>query len=374
MSAEDFVIDPWGTSYVKDYNRLMSQFGIKPLTQELASRLPLTHRLIRRGIIFGHRDLERVVDAIERGEEYAVMTGIKPSGAFHLGNKLTADEFIYFMSLSPKARGFYAIADLEAYNDNRIPLEESYKIALDNLMDLLALGLDPHRTYVYRQSEETSVLRLAVIFSRSVTYNTMEAIYGEKPLGLYFSALVQAGDILNPQLREHGGPKPTIVPVGADQDPHIRLTRDLAQKYAGEMGFIEPTATYHKLLRDLTGMNKMSKRNPMGILCLSEPLHLSKRKVMNAFTGGRASAEEQKKLGGVPERCVIFTELLSTHFLDDDKKLVDWYFECTSGSILCGECKARAWEIIGGWLRAHQEKRLKMRDVAEKLLREKTLA
>jgi len=370
---EEFVLDPWGTSHVKNYDRLMKQFGIEPLTSELAKRLPYQHRLIRRKLIFGHRDLEAMVRAIESGVEYAVMTGIKPSGEFHLGTKLTSEEFVYFVSLSPKARGFFAIADLEAYADNKIPLEESYRIALGNLMDMLALGLDPKRVYVYRQSEEMPVLRLAFIFSRAVTYNTLEAIYGPRPFGLYFSALVQAGDILNPQLPHHGGPKLTLVPVGADQDPHIRLTRDLAARYRDEFGFLPPAATYHRLLRDLTGQEKMSKRNPMGILYLNESLESAKVKVMNALTGGRATAAEQRKLGGEPEKCVVFVELLSAHFLEDDKLLEEWYWNCKTGRVLCGECKARAWEIIGSWLRAHQEKRAKMRDLAERLLEEKTL-
>jgi tryptophanyl-tRNA synthetase len=372
-SEEALILDPWGTSHVKDYDRLMKQFGIEPLTQELAKRLPYQHRLIRRRVIFGHRDLGNIIRAIENGNEYAVMTGIKPSGEFHLGTKLTSEEFIYFLSLSPRARGFFAIADLEAYADNKIPLEESYRIALSNLMDILALGLDPKRVYVYRQSEEIPVLHLAFIFSRSVTYNTLEAIYGPRSFGLYLSALVQAGDILNPQLPHHGGPKPTLVPVGADQDPHIRLTRDLAGKYGEEFGFVPPAATYHRLLRDLTGQEKMSKRNPMGILYLNEPLEAARAKVMNAFTGGRATAEEQKRLGGEPEKCVVFVELLSTHFLEDDKLLEEWYWDCKTGKILCGECKARAWELIGSWLKAHQEKRIRMRDLAERLLKEKTL-
>ncbi|MEM2678401.1 MAG: tryptophan--tRNA ligase, partial [Thermofilaceae archaeon] len=350
------------------------EFGIEPLTDELVERLPFQHRLIRRRVIFGHRDLGLILKAIEEDGSYAVMTGIKPSGDYHLGAKLTSEEFIYFQSLSPKAFGFFAIADLEAYADNKIPLEESHRIALSNLTDLLALGLDPRRVYVYKQSVEIPVLRLAFIFSRAVTYNMIEAIYGPKPFGLYFSALVQAGDILNPQLPQHGGPKPTIVPVGADQDPHIRLTRDLASKYREEFGFILPSATYHRLLRDLTGQEKMSKRNPMGILYLNEPLSSARVKVMQAFTGGRATAEEQRRLGGEPEKCVVFVELLLAHFLEDDKRLEEWYWECKTGQILCGECKARAWTIIEHWLRNHQEKRNKMRDLAEKLLEEKTLS
>ncbi len=371
---EGFRIDPWGTSYIKDYKRLMEEFGIKPITDELKSQLPFVHRLIRRNIIFGHRDLEKIIAAINEKKEYAVMTGIKPSGPFHLGSKLTAEEFIYFQKLSPKAFGFFAIADLEAYADNRIPLSESYKISLDNLTDLLALGLDPRRVYVYRQSEEMKVLRLAFIFSRGVTYNMLEAIYGEKPFGLYFSALIQAGDILSPQLPENGGPKPTIVPVGADQDPHIRLTRDIAQRYKSDYNFILPSATYHLLLRDLTGQTKMSKRNPMGILYLTESLESARTKIMNAFTGGRATAKEQRKLGGEPEKCVIYIELLATHFMENDDELSELYHKCRRGEILCGECKMYAWEIISRWLKEHQEKREKFKDLAIKLLEEHTIS
>ena len=374
VGQEDVIrLDPWGVSSIKDYRRLMEEFGIQPIESAPLKELPQLHRLIRRGFIFGHRDLNLIIKAVKEGREYAVMTGIKPSGDYHLGTKVTAEEFIYFTNLSSKARGFFAIADLEAYADNKIPLEKSREIAISNLMDLLALGLDPKRVYVYRQSEEMNVLKLAFIFSRAVTYNMMEAIYGDKPFGLYYSALVQAGDILLPQLPEHGGPKPTLVPVGADQDPHIRLTRDIARKYREDFGFILPAAVYHKLIRDLTGSMKMSKRNPMGILYLTDSLESARKKIFSAFTGGRATAEEQKKLGGTPEVCTIFVELLSMHFLEDDKKLKEWYWDCKTGRILCGECKTRAWEIISRWLSEHQRKREQMRDVAVKLLEEHTL-
>lgn len=44
------------------------------------------------------------------------------------------------------------------------------------------------------------------------------------------SAVTQSADILHPQLEEYGGPKPAVIPVGSDQDPHIRLTRGLGHK------------------------------------------------------------------------------------------------------------------------------------------------
>src|SRR5579875_2493255 len=142
------------------------------------------------------------------------------------------------------------------------------------------------------------VMNLASVFSKSVTNNMMRAIYGDRAFGLYFSALVQAGDILLPQLGFFGGPKPVIVPVGVDQDPHIRLTRDLAHRYRDEFGFVEPSSIYHKLVHSLTGSEKMSKRDPMGVLTLNEDPKLVRRKISNALTGGRATVEEQRRLGG----------------------------------------------------------------------------
>jgi len=109
-NEEEMRLDPWGVSFVKDYNRLMEEFGIKSI-KPLVNIFPQAHRLLRRGIIFGHRDVEIILDAIKKGEEYAVMSGIKPSGDFHLGSKLTAEELIFFQKLSPKATAFYAICN-----------------------------------------------------------------------------------------------------------------------------------------------------------------------------------------------------------------------------------------------------------------------
>ncbi|MHA1210032.1 MAG: hypothetical protein ACTSRF_12535, partial [Candidatus Freyarchaeota archaeon] len=93
--------------------------------------------------------------------------------------------------------------------------------------DILALGLDPKNAHVYRQSQEKRVMDYAFIFGSNVTTATVNAVYGEQTnFGLYMSAMIQSGDIMLPQHPDFGGPKPVIVPVGLDQDPHIRLVRD----------------------------------------------------------------------------------------------------------------------------------------------------
>jgi len=359
-------LDPWGSSTIKDYSRLQSEFGIEPV----ASLLPLFKRLshhLSRGVDFGQRDLKRILDAIDKNEPYAVMSGIKPDGSFHLGNKMTADDMVYFQSLSKKATVFYAIADVEAYADNGLSFKDTSKIAIRNVADILALGLDPKRAVVYKQSEEMRVMQMSVIFSRGVTNNMLEAIYGKRQIGLYLSALVQAGDILMPQLADLGGPRPVLVPVGADQDPHIRLVRDLAAKYDDEFGFIPPSAVYHRLEFALMGGYKMSKRVPESGFTLDDtPAEASKR-VLSAFTGGRATVEEQRRLGGRADVCPVY-DLYRFHFAIDDEHSQRVYRECVGGIRMCGECKQEAAGLVRAFLERHRKMRDSLVKDAEQLM------
>ena len=359
-------LDAWGSGVIKDYGRLQSEFGIEGIDRLLPRFKKLSPHLSR-GIDFGQRDLGRILDAVDSNKPFAVMSGIKPEGTFHLGNKMTADDMVFFQSLSRKTTVFYAIADVEAYCDNGISFQESSKMAVQNVADILALGLDPERTVAYMQSEEMRVMRLMTIFSRGITNNMLRAIYGERPIGLYISALIQAGDILMPQLQEFGGPKPVLVPVGADQDPHIRLTRDLAARYHDEFGFIPPSSIYHRLEMALTGGFKMSKRDASSGFTLDEDPRSAVKKVMAAFTGGRATVEEQRRLGAEADKCPVY-DLYRFHFAIDDEHVQRVYDECTGGIRLCGECKQEAAALVKKYLEAHQKKRVSLLGDARELL------
>lgn len=210
-------------------------------------------------------------------------------------------------------------------------------------------------------------MRLATIFSRGVTNNMLKAIYGERQIGLYMAALVQAGDILMPQLPEFGGPKPVLVPVGADQDPHIRLARDLAAKFHDDFGFISPSAVYHRLMLSLNGDEKMSKRTESSLLTLDDVPAAASRKVLSAFTGGRDTEEEQRRLGGRADICPVY-DLYRFHFALDDEHAKRVYYECTKGIRLCGECKQEAAGLAKKFLEEHHKKRESMMKDAKELL------
>ncbi|MEM5801912.1 MAG: tryptophan--tRNA ligase [Candidatus Aenigmatarchaeota archaeon] len=366
MENKENIINPFGESIVKDYDKIFRELGVKPITKEILQRIKNPNRYLRRGISFAHIDFDKFLEAVERKEKVAVMSGIKPTSEFHLGSKMTAEQIIYFQK-NFGAKVFYCIADLEALVDNGIPLKESLKISIDNVADLLALGLDPKNAYIYRQSEEKRVTNLAYLFSRKITTNHMKNLYGERSLGLYFAAFTQAGDILMPQLEEFGGPKIVLVPVGIDQAPHIFLTRDIANKFKDQFNFLPPTAIFHKFSRALDGSTKMSKRNPMSMITLNDTPELVRKKVQMAVTGGQKTIEEQRKFGGDPDKSVVY-ELYYYHFVDDDNYVMKIREDYRFGKLLDGEMKKEISEIIIKFLEDHQKKKKKMLSKAKKIL------
>ncbi len=358
-------LNPWGDFGIKDYTKLIQDFGITPLNETFVDLND--NKYYRRGMLVGHRDLDKFLSEAKSGKAVAILSGIKPSGIFHIGSMITAEQMIYFQRKYSNAFLFYSIADLEAYVDNGQSLDKSDEIAIFNVADMIALGMNPERAVTYKQSSALAVSDLAFIFSDDVTFNMLVDIYGERKISLYFAALVQAGDIFLPETKPFNGPKPVLVPVGADQDPHLRLARDLAAKHKEDLQLIPPSAIYHKLVRSLTGEDKMSKRTPQSMITLSDKKEELKQKIMNAFTGGRATIKEQKELGGEPEKCPVFD--LYIYFAKDDKQIKNVYDECKNGVRICGGCKSEAYGLVSDFIEDHQAKRSAAINEAKALLK-----
>jgi len=362
-------IDPWGNKLIgdDDYERLCEEFGIQKIEEiDIPATIYERFRSLRRKIIFGHRDFELIIKAINYNKRWAVMSGIKPSGKFHLGSMLTAIEMINLQQLGGYV--YYAIADIESYADNEMPFEVTRKYAIDNLADMLALGLDPDKAYVWLQSKEEIVNKMPYIVGTHVTNAMLKAIYGDKPFSLYLAALVQVGDILLPQLKDEI--MPTVVPVGIDQDPHIRLTRDLSRFFQknGESLF-KPSSTYHKLMPGLDDITKkMNKSRPNSYFTFDEDLKVIRKKILNAFSGGRNNKDEQIKLGGVPERCMVY-KMLDFLFENDDGELNERYIRCKSGQLLCGPCKKEVADKVLKFIEQHNKQKEKLLQIAEKMLK-----
>lgn len=362
------IIDPWGSSII-DYDKLTQQFGIKPFS-EVIDDVPNPSKLMTRGIIFGHRDYKQINDALNKKKPFATMTGMMPSGKMHIGHKMVVDQLKWYQEKGSDI--FLSIADMEAYAARSINKEEARKLALEEyIANYIALGLDVTKDnfHIYLQSENEEVKNLAYMIGKKVTFSQMRSIYGfdnSTNVSHIYTPLLQVADILQPQLEKYGGPKPVIVPVGPDQDPHIRLTRDLSSKFNDEFGFIEPSATFHRFMTGLTG-EKMSSSKPKTAIYLTDTTKEAVKKVKSAKTGGRESLKEQKELGGQPDKCSIY-ELLVYHLIEDDEKLEEIKNKCLNGETLCGNCKQLASELLEDMFEQLDSKREESKEIAQSLL------
>ena len=225
-------LDPWGAVHVDDYSKLFVEFGISNFDQIL-SELENPHPYMRRKIIFGHRGYEPVLAAMQKHEPFAVMSGFMPSGRAHFGHMMVMNEIIWHQQQGGDA--FAAIADMEAHAVRGISWERCRALGINEyILSLIALGFAPREgSHIYFQSENYSMRNLAFELGSEANFSEVSAIYGfsgETHISHMESVMAQSADILHPQLKEFGGPKPVVIPVGADQDPHIKLTRDLAYR------------------------------------------------------------------------------------------------------------------------------------------------
>ena len=222
----DSSINPWASSDQSvDIERLQTEFGIEQIDTVIHD-LPEVPYFMKRGIVFGHRDYNRIVNAIVNHEPFHVLTGFMPSGHPHLGHLMLMKEVVWHVQQG--GNGYVCIADREAHAVRNLTWDQCREFGDEYLACLFALGYEGE---TYHQSSNRAVQDLAFEASTRVNFSELAAIYGFTPdtdIGHAMSVLTQVSDILYPQVDDE--PVPTLVPVGLDQDPHIRLTRGVAHK------------------------------------------------------------------------------------------------------------------------------------------------
>ncbi len=223
-------IDPWSSAQYEDYARLRDEFGIEEFDP---TGLPDPSPIYRRGIVFGQRGFDAIKLAIMQKKPFTILTGLMPSGRMHLGHKMVIDQVRYYQDHG--ANVVLAVADIESYATRNMPLETAEKLAIEEyLINYIAMGLKEDKCQVYFQSKRSLVKDLAFLLGKKLNWSTIKAIYGFEDstnMSHILSPLIQAGDILHPQHADMFGPTPLLVPVGVDQDPHMRLCRDIAASH-----------------------------------------------------------------------------------------------------------------------------------------------
>ena len=372
MSNDDegMVVTPWTVSGKIDYSRLVEEFGTQPLTEDMLERIRKhtgeLHLQLRRGLFFSHRDLDWILDMYEAGRRFVLYTGRGPSGPVHIGHLVP---WIFTKHLQDVfgSKLYFQMTDDEKFLIHpEFTLDTSKGFAYDNALDVIATGFDPKKTKIIMDVEDSGTLyRIAVQVAKRITFSTVKATFGfteSSNIGIIFFPSIQAVPcFLETELT--GENVPCLIPAAIDQDPYWRVTRDVAPK----LGYFKPAQIHCKFLPGLGKGGKMSASIPETCVFTTDPPEVAEKKIWNAFTGGKPTVEEQRKLGGDPYICPIYYYEYYL-FEEDDGKLKEICERCRSGELLCGEHKMMLAEKVKKFLVEHQKKREKAKDVLDEFL------
>jgi tryptophanyl-tRNA synthetase len=270
-----------------------------------------------------------------------VLSGVQSSGKLHLGNYLGALK--QHVELQTQHECFYFIANYHALTSVQ-DADVMRGRTLDVALDYLALGLDPHKAALYRQTDLPEVCELAWILScvtgkglleRAVSYKDKVEKGLPASMGLFSYPVLQAADILIVAA--------DLVPVGKDQVQHIEMTQDMAGYFNGTFGGGEeilkrPEAKLNKALT-VPGIDgqKMSKSYGNAIELFDTPKNARKR-IMSIVTDS-TPVESPKN----PATCNVFAIL---SLMASDEEVRSWEERYRRGGMGYGEAKQRVYELF----------------------------
>ena len=230
------------------------------------------------------------------------LSGVKPTGRPHIGNYFGAMK--QFVDLQNNFEMYVFIAEYHALTTMHQPAELRESI-YNLILDYLAIGLDPEKTILYRQSDIPELTELTWIFNCLVTVPWLERAHAfkdrtskgiEASVGLFDYPILMAADILLPQSE--------VIPVGRDQVQHVEMAREIARKFNTTYGhtFPEPEAFVQADVAIIPGTDgqKMSKSYGNTIPLFGTDAEI-KKAIMSIVTDSALPKDPKD-----PESCTVF--------------------------------------------------------------------
>ncbi|MFH7880638.1 MAG: tryptophan--tRNA ligase [Candidatus Aenigmatarchaeota archaeon] len=360
----NFKVSPWEVEGKIDYDKLANLFGASIISDDIINRIKKItkdlHVLLRRKYFFAHRDLDKVLDSYENKTGFFLYTGRGPSGPMHIGHLIP---FLFTKWLQEKfdVNVYIEITDDEKFLEpkRKLSLEDTRKWAYENILDIIAVGFDENKTFIFQDTEYIkNVYPLVLKIAKKINFSQVKAVFGfknETNIGLIFFPSLQ----IVPTFFEN---KPCLIPAAIDQDPFWRLQRDVAEA----LGKFKSSQIHSKFLPPLTGIEgKMSSSKPETAIYLTDDEKTVREKIYKyAFSGGQPTIELHRKLGGNPDIDVSF-QWLKIMFEEDDQKLKKIEEDYRSGRLLTGELKEILIEKLVKFLEKHNEKKEKAKELIE---------
>jgi len=361
MVSETFKVTPWEVEGEVDYGKLIEEFGINVIDTKLLERIKKhtggeLHPYLERGIFFAHRDLDKLLDAYEKGEKFYIYTGRGPSQDMHLGHLLP---FVFVKWLQDKfgCEVWIQISDDEKFLFKEKTIDQIKKQAEIDILNILAVGFDSEKTIIVSDFKHISVMyETACEIAKKLNFSNVKATFG-------FNNKTNIGAIFYPAVQMVLAVLPSkiykknilcLIPYGIDQDPYFRLQRDINEK----MGFYKPVCLAGVFLPGLQGpTGKMSSSDSSSAIFLDDtPEEVANKIKKYAFSGGQPTIEEHRIKGGNPDIDTCF-QYLKLFFEPDNAKLQEIYNNYKSGKMLTSELKIYTIKKINDFLEKFRQQR-----------------
>jgi tryptophanyl-tRNA synthetase len=358
---EEFKVTPWEVEGKVDYLKLIKDFGLKLIDDNLIQRIQrITGELnvmLRRRFFFAHRDLDLVLNDYENGKGFFLYTGRGPSGPMHIGH-LIPFYFTKWLQDKFNVNVYIEITDDEKFLEkDYLSYEEVQKWAYENVLDIIAVGFDPDKTFIFYDSEYIkNVYPLLIKIAKKINFSLVKAVFGFKEstnIGMIFFPCLQIVPTFFEKRR-------CLIPAAVDQDPYWRIQRDLAES----LGYYKAAMISSKFFPPLTGIEgKMSSSKPETAILLTDDEEKIRKKIFRyAFSGGQPTVELHRKYGGNPEIDVSF-QWLYNFFEENDEKIKKIEEDYRSGALLSGELKQILIEKLVDFISKHKEKRERAKEL-----------
>lgn len=260
-----------------------------------------------------------------------------------------------------------------------LKVEQTEKLAKENAKDIIAVGFNPAKTFIFSSlsymGQTPEYYRNVIRIQKSVTYGHVKNLFGFNDsdlIGKIIYPSIQAAPAFSTTFPDIFGNKKiqSVIVCAIDQDPFFQMTREVATK----LDFPQSIIIHSIFLPSLQGARtKMSSTDPNSAILLTDTAKQIKTKVNKyAFSGGKATVEEHRELGG--DTSVDVSYHLLKFFFTNDEALEDVRKNYSSGQLLSGEIKKLAIECIQPIINDHQEKRkLVTEEILEKFMQPRKL-
>ncbi|KAF2653589.1 tryptophanyl-tRNA synthetase [Lophiostoma macrostomum CBS 122681] len=395
--ATEQEINPWdvqaatdaqGNVLAFDYKAISEKWNTKLIDDALLQRFERVtghkpHRWLRRGLFFSHRDLELILDQYERGEDILLYTGRGPSSdSMHIGHTIPFEFTKWLQDVFDVPLVIMLTDDEKFLFKEKLKQPEVYQFARDNAKDIISIGFDVKKTFIYIDSEFfTSGFNRhfslnATEFEKLITNNQVRGAFGftgttnigsnafaaKQCVAAFASSypFIFGEEHTSYYRKERLASIPCLIPCAIDQDPYFRIVRENCNRM--DQPSPKPALVHSKFLTALQGAGgKMSASNPNSAIFMSDTEKQIKKKInQHAFSGGQETLELHREKGGNPDIDVPYQYL--TYFEDDDEKLTRFADAYRKGEMLTGEMKRECIDMMTVYVRKFQDARAKVTD------------